>query len=319
MITRVVAVIVTVIVAIAVAIGIFTGRTLLAGQPTHTAKTAKKAPISAAVMQAPTYTVGVASDNLPAFDRSCGCRPNVSVKYIPVGSKKPSDVLPQQILRSDATPLLELEPFAPSLSDIIAGRQDAWLTAYARMVKAQKAEIYMSFAPEANGYWYKWGWPHVRPTTEVMAWRHVVTVFRQARATNVKWIWIVNQLWAKSGPLPELWPGAAYVDEIGMDGYFRTKSDTFHSVFVPTIRQLREITKKPLLITETAASPQAGQTRTVSELTAGIAKYELSGFIWFDINQGTGQLGHDNWAITNTPAALTEYRAVVKKYERSAG
>jgi hypothetical protein len=316
MITRIVAVIVTVVVAAAVAIGIFAGRTFLADRQ---AQKIVKAPIATAVTQAPTYTVGVVSDNLPGFDKSCGCAPNVSVKYIPIGAATPSDVLPHQILLSDATPLLELEPFATPLSGIIAGKEDAWLTAYARMVKSQKAEIYMSFAPEANGYWYKWGWPNVQPATEVAAWRHVVDVFRKAGATNVKWIWIVNQLWAKSGPLPQLWPGAAYVDEVGIDGYFRAAADTFDSVFGPTIEQIRQITNKPLLITETAASPQAGQARAITALTTGISRYKLSGFIWFDINQGTGQLGHDNWAITDSPAAMAEYKSTVRKYERVSG
>jgi Glycosyl hydrolase family 26 len=316
MITRIFAVIVTVIVAIAVAIGVFSGRTFLADRQ---AQKIAKTPFSSAVMQAPAYTVGLVSNNLPAFDQSCGCAPNVSVKYIAIGATAPSPVLPHQMLLNYATPLIELEPVSTPLSGIIAGEEDTWLTAYARMIKTEKAVIYMSFAPEANGYWYKWGWPNVQPATEVAAWRHVVAVFHNAGVTNVKWMWIVNTLWNKSGPLPLLWPGAAYVNEVGIDGYFRTAADTFDSVFAPTIKQLRQITTKPLLISETAASTQAGQTRAVAALTEGIAQNKLSGFIWFDINQGTGKLGHDNWSLTDTPAALAEYESVVKKYERSAG
>lgn len=312
MISRIAAVLVTVITAVAVAAGVFMGRTIHAN---HKAPTIENAPVGAAVMRGPSYAVGIISDNVPAFVKTCGCSPNVSVKYIKMGAP-PSPVLPHQALLYGATPLLELEPFNMPLNSIIAGKQDQWLTSYARMVESQKAMIYMSFAPEANGYWYKWGWPNVQPATEVAAWRHVVTVFRKAGATNVKWIWITSPLWARSGPLPQLWPGPIYVDEVGIDGYFRQPTDTFDSIFGRTITQLRQITNKPLLIAETAASPQAGQTRALTEITAGITKFKLYGFIWFDINQGTRGLGHGNWALSGASGALAEYRADVKKYKR---
>jgi hypothetical protein len=312
MTSRIATVLVTIILAATVAVGVFEGRTYLANRK---AQKIENTAISAAMMHASSYTVGIVSDNVPAFVQTCRCSPNVAVEYIRIGDPV-SSLIPHEVLLDGATPLLELEPFDKSLSSIIAGQQDQWLTSYARMVKSQKAAIDMSFAPESNGYWYSWGWPNVQPATEVAAWQHVVTVFRRAGATNVKWIWIVNQLWDKSGPLPRLWPGQNYVDEVGIDGYFRKTTDTFDSIFGPTITQLRQIASKPIVITETAGSPQAGQARTLTEITAGIAKFKLSGFIWFNINQGTNGLGHANWAINDDPQALTEYSAVVKKYER---
>lgn len=264
----------------------------------------------------PANVTGVVSNDLAAFDSACGCHPNLAVHYarwgdIPDSSRK----LVTAMSATGAAPMLEISPSKTSLSDITAGKTDKWIRSYATMVRDLKTPVFLSFAPEANGNWYSWGWDHSPPAEEVAAWRHVVSVFRQAGAANARWIWIVNQEWPGSGPLRQLWPGASYVDEIGIDGYFKTARDTFGSVFAPTIKDVRAVAPgKPVLITETGAAPRAGKERALAELARGVRRYKLNGFVWFDIDQGSTSQSHADWSLEHSPPALAAYKAEVSKH-----
>jgi len=62
---------------------------------------------------------------------------------------------------------------------------DGYLRSYARHVRAFRYPVIIGFGHEMNGFWYPWGFGHVRPRTWIAAWRHVVTVFRRQGADNV--------------------------------------------------------------------------------------------------------------------------------------
>jgi hypothetical protein len=125
----------------------------------------------------------------------------------------------------------------------------------------------------------------------------------------VTWVWIINTDYRGSGPIVSLWPGSGYVDEIGIDGYFQSSHDTFSTIFGPTFAALRRITGKPVLVSETSASPAAGQSRALGQLATGVVQYGLAGFIWFDIDQaGEHGRGKADWSIDDDPAALAAYR-----------
>jgi hypothetical protein len=70
-----------------------------------------------------------------------------------------------------------------------------------------------------------------------------------------------------TGPIASWWPGARYATWVG-DGYYLRPSDTFASVFGTTIRQVRTVTSKPVLLSETAAGPRAGQFVKIGNLFA---------------------------------------------------
>jgi len=266
-------------------------------------------------LPAPTAT-GIVTDNLAAFDQRCGCRPDVAVKYVSWGeSPTTMRMLADSVITNGAVPMLELEPFGVPLASIADGRDDAYLLKYASAVRSLHAQVLMSFEPESNGDWYSWGYTHVRPATEVAAWQHVVKLFRRAGDRNVTWVWIINVAYRGSGPITALWPGSGYVDEIGIDGYFQSSHDTFSTVFGLTFAALRRITDKPVLVSETSASLAAGQSRALGQLAAGVVRYGLVGFIWFDIDQ-TGERGRGkaDWSIDDNPSALTAYHEIVDKH-----
>ena len=54
----------------------------------------------------------------------------------------------------------------------------------------------------------------------ISAWRYLVTFFRDHGATNVKWIFDPTaDTYAETTDVRSIWPGADYVDVLGIDGY----------------------------------------------------------------------------------------------------
>ncbi len=132
----------------------------------------------------PRKYVGVVSYNIAKFDKACGCTPNVAVHYIHIGGTTEMGVA-RSIVATGAIPMLEIEPFSLSLARIASGGEDPWLSKYAQAVRSLHSPVVMSFAPEANGTWYSWGYRHQSAGEFVSAWRHVVTLFRKSGVRDV--------------------------------------------------------------------------------------------------------------------------------------
>jgi len=158
-----------------------------------------------------------------------------------------------------------------------------------------------------NGPWYPWGYGHVPASTFVAAWRHIVSLFRGQGADNVTWLWTVNQDRSGTGPVASWWPGADYVTWVGIDGYYFRPSDTFAGVFGRTIDQVRAFTDKPVLLSETAVGPDAGQFAKIGDLFAGMHKYKTLGLVWFDKTQDEG-IYHQDWRIEDSQSAEAALR-----------
>jgi hypothetical protein len=154
-----------------------------------------------------------------------------------------------------------------------------------------------------NARFTPWGYGNVRPQVFVAAWRHIVDLFNGERAKNVTWLWTVNQVGPDTADKVEpWWPGRRYVTWVGIDGYYKVASDTFSSVFGPTIRQVRQLTSKPILLSETAVAPGAAQFRHIENLFDGMTRARLLGAVWFDIRQH-GSPVHQDWRIEDSQHA----------------
>jgi hypothetical protein len=66
-------------------------------------------------------------------------------------------------------------------------------------------------------------------------------------------------------------------------------------------------TGRPVLLSETAVGPQAGQAAKIPGLFAGMREYGSLGLVWFDIAQHDG-IYHQDWHIEDDPAAATAFR-----------
>ena len=115
-----------------------------------------------------------------------------------------------------------------------------------------------------------------------------------------------------TGPIASWWPGAQYVTWVGIDGYYYRPSDTFASVFGTTITQVRTFTSKPVLLSETAVGPAAGQFAKIQDLFHGMAKYKTLGLVWFDKAQHGG-IFHQDWRLADSLQAQISFRLGVRQ------
>lgn len=206
-----------------------------------------------------------------------------------------------------ATPVVQIDPSGVSLTAIAAGYYDGFLYSYATAVRIYGHPVIIGFGHEANAPWYSWGWKHTQPRIFVASWRHLVQVFRKTGANNVTWMWTISAIDYGVASPRAWWPGSEYVTWVGIDGYYERSTDTFTSLFSLTIKTVRSITRDPVLISETAVAPAAGQARGILDLFAGVRRYNLLGLVWFDKHQ-QGDIQGLDWRLADHPAALAAFR-----------
>ena len=233
------------------------------------------------------YVRGVPKSYAPvdAFAAAVGVSPNVTVYYSGWGEPFKAGFA-RQAARRRAVLLVQIDPDNIKLADIAIGSYDRYLASYAAAVRRYGGPVILSFGHEMNGYWYSWGHRHTSARIFASAWRHMVTLFRDAGAANVIWLWTVNIIQKSQDvvdPSP-WWPGSSYVTWVGIDGYCYRPWTNFAALFGPTIKAVHLLTRHPLpiLISETGAQQSVGQPAKIASLFSGIRSYGLLGFVWFD-------------------------------------
>jgi mannan endo-1,4-beta-mannosidase len=274
-----------------------------------------------ALSATPGSYLGLYPDGVPAsyagitaFTAATGVKPNV-VPYYSGWLEPFQATFAATATQHGAVPLVQMDPTNISLAAIASGQYDGYLKTYAEAVRSFDHPVIFSFGHEMNGGWYSWGYRHTSAAVFVATWRHIVNLFRALGANNVTWLWTVNVLHPHHRirvPSPaNWWPGSSYVTWVGIDGYYFNSSFTFASLFGPTIAAVRELTKAPILIAETAAAPSAGQPAKIADLFAGVHLYGLLGFVWFD------SIHLEDWRISS-PASVAAFRRGARTYNGSA-
>jgi Glycosyl hydrolase family 26 len=123
--------------------------------------------------------------------------------------------------------LLAWEPNGIRFSDVANGAQDAYLQKVADSMRAFPYDVYVRPWPEMNALWSSW-----QPTAAgekpdggtppqfVAAWRHTVDFIRSRGATHLKFVFAPDASnFTSNTPIASIWPGADYVDVLGIDGY----------------------------------------------------------------------------------------------------
>jgi Glycosyl hydrolase family 26 len=272
-------------------------------------------PSPASLPSSPASYLGVYEKGSPGtyqpvagFTKIAGTQPNLVGYYS--GWREPFQTsFAKTVNRHGATTILQWDPTLASVSKIAAGGYDSYLRSFADSVREFSQPVVIGFGHEMNAYWYSWGYGNLPPSTFVAAWRHIVTLFRAQHADNVTWLWTLQADERGTGPISSWWPGAKYVTWIGIDGYYYGPSETFFSIFGETIAQVRTFTDLPILLSEVAVGPEAGQARKIPDLFAGMRQYGTLGLVWFDIAQHQGTY-HQDWHIEDNPAAETAFRRV---------
>jgi mannan endo-1,4-beta-mannosidase len=265
------------------------------------------------------FEVGSAPSYGPVgeFAKVVGKEPNLIGYYSGWEQPFPLSVA-ETMYRHGLIPLVQVDPTLASVSAIASGVYDGYLSAYAVAVRAYGHSVVIGFGHEMNATWYPWGYTHTPAPTFVAAWRHIVTLFRALDAVNVTWLWTIRAGQPGTGPMLSWWPGAHYVTWVGIDGFYTKPSDTFNSVFVPTIDQVRTFTDKPILLSETAVALHANQYANILNLFNGVAQYQLLGLVWLDNDesqkatpQGDPEVLGRDWRFEDSPLGERAFRLAV--------
>lgn len=264
---------------------------------------------------------GSAVRQLLKFDKLIGHKATLTVAYLKWGSRFPSTYV-TEAAAADAKTVVQVEPRGkgvPSLAEIAAGRGDSWLKRFAARLADTGYPLILSFGPEMNGTWYRYG--QNTASNYVAAFRHVHDELIKdvgQDLTPAKARHLITFMWQPSAmhthtptPVP-YWPGKKYVNLIGLDGYYFYSTDTFKIIFGHTIHLLRALSPKTkIMIGETAVGPMTGrQAADIKNFFHGLKRNHLNGFIWFDKNQLATNYGigrrvfHQDWNLQDNPAAL---------------
>ncbi len=224
---------------------------------------------------------------------------------------------------------------------IVAGKHDAYIRQYAADVAkwgaAANKPVMLRLAHEMNGGWYPWGvafkQPGQRhngntPADYVAMWRHVWTIFKEAGAKNVYWVWSPNILYINANNTREqaeadyaaLYPGDEYVDWIGLDGYndgVKSKWKSFPDLYDASYQAITKISNKPLMIAEFGSSEKGAPAGTskaawitqtyMKDIPERYPRILLVN--WF--SRDKTRQGETDWRFNSSPAALEAYKAAV--------
>lgn len=228
----------------------------------------------------------------------------------------------------------------------VPGAYDDYLHQYAEQVAALGLPLAIRLDHEMNGDWYPWsemdkqGDPinGNRPGDFAAMWRHVHDIFEAAGANEfVIWIWSPNI----TNNLPEnlrgldylqrLYPGDEYVDWVGVSGYYRPpyredQTPTFEYTYDRTLDQLRELTDKPILLSEIGASEVGGKkAEWVTSFFDGLARPEnadVIGFAWFNLvvtSTVRGEPVTNDWRVNSHRRSLDAFVAGLTREEVNVG
>jgi membrane-bound metal-dependent hydrolase YbcI (DUF457 family) len=241
-----------------------------------------------------------------------------------VGGYKRWDVQPfyrpelEQIDRRGAMPMVGWEPWNEHdqgfrLSAIARGRFDDYVRRSAREAKEWGKPILLRFGQEMNGSWAPWQ-SGVNGTTGprfVAAWRHLVRVFREEGATNVRWVWCP---YIDNGghPFTPFFPGDRWVDWVALDGFnwgALTAWQSFPKIFDRSYRLLTRISDRPVMIAETGSNESGGSKarwlhRVLARQLPRLKR--VRAVVWFDATDGA------DFRIDSSPGALAAFREGIR-------
>jgi hypothetical protein len=210
--------------------------------------------------------------------------------------------------------------YAPA--EIAAGAHDAFIRRAAQEAAAYRRPLLVRFAHEMNGSWSPWGAAvdGNTPADYVAMWRHVVAIFREEGARNVRWVWSPNvydpqaPAGARSAPFGPFFPGSHWVDYLALDGYNWGDLNgqgwrSFAEVFAGSYEALVGLAQKPVMIAETASSEAGGDKASwIRQIPATLRSQmpRVRALVWFDREKEA------DWTVSSSRASLLAFRAIAQ-------
>jgi beta-mannanase len=211
------------------------------------------------------------------------------------------------------------------LRKIASGSLDAHIRRKAEALKALGHRVFFRPGWEMNGDWMPWNASHYggNPRLFVSAWRHVHDVFERRGATNVVWVWspaTYERPLASEAPWnhwTHYYPGDAYVDWVGMDGYNRGTAGAVSSwrSFSQIFQRLYAdyASRKPIMVAESASVEQGGNKADwISGARRAIRDRftDIRAMVWF--NRPLAGTPFD-WRLNTSASALTAFETLAQR------
>ena len=204
--------------------------------------------------------------------------------------------------------------------EIAAGEYDSFLEEWATQLSkwattsdgSSKRRLYLRPAHEMNGNWYPWSAADSSSTADdyIEMWRRMHDVFSgtDLDETTVQWIWSPNADEIGDVRAEAYYPGDEYVDWVGLDGFNFGDSQSYSSwrtpeeVFLDMLGRMRDLTDKPVALTEFASSSSrdgayrpTAKAVWIKRLFRFVADQNIRMTCWFNVEKS----GPDeaDWAV----------------------
>jgi len=228
-----------------------------------------------------------------------------------------------QIAASGAEPEVTWEPWdytlglnqdTYSLQAIAGGAYDSYITAWAKSAAQFSKPMLLRFAHEMNGNWYPWaiGVNGNTSADYIAAFRHIHDLFVAAGAKNVQWVWCPNIANGESSDMTTEYPGAAYVDVVGIDGYnFGTTPSAWMTpsqIFSSTLALISsQHWGKPVILNEVASVEAGGDKAAwITQLLQLLSSQpQVGGFLWSEFS---------NWGVETSAASIAAMKSALATY-----
>jgi outer membrane biosynthesis protein TonB len=226
------------------------------------------------------------------------------------------------ILDRGSVPMIFWQPVGPDLADpsfrfdrVVAGAWDTYLRQWARDAAAWGGPILVKFAHEMNAPWFPWGVGGQVGNTAadfVGAWQHMVTIFRQEGATNVKWVWApyTNIGCGTCDIYASLFPGDAYVDWVGFSTFDWGGTSSMVDLFWYPIDSLRRLSSRPVMVAEIGTPAGDRKAGWLLEAYPGVYNTfpDVAAIVYFDVEV----FGQPDWRLNQPPSAAAAYAEVLR-------
>lgn len=209
------------------------------------------------------------------------------------------------------------------VEDILKGNFDEYIKAFAEEIKLFVNPVIIRFAHEMNLSEYHWGteeknYGSSSPAAYIKMFRYVVEAFRANKVKNVLWAFcpncdsIPNEPWNVASAY---YPGDAYVDLLGMDGYNWEKPHrSFEETFSRLYYELKKINDSlPIIVFETATPKHTpDRKKWIEDAVLSAKQWKLRGIIWFQVNK------ENDWRINAEEVALIHEHSEVSSQNWAA-
>lgn len=209
-----------------------------------------------------------------------------------------------------------------------SGAHDDYLDQIAAAARAYPHDVYVRPWPEMNGDWQTF-----QPTADGnrlhggtyaefrQAWRHVVSYLRAQGADNLRWVFNPTaDTYAETTPVARIWPGARYVDVLGLDGFNWGKDAgwgrwrSFPQVFREQYANLTALhPRAPVWICEVSSKeprsddgapvdPKRDKSEWVRNMFDHRGMPRLRAVVWFDADK------ERDWRAASSSGSLRQWR-----------